>query len=406
MEIPMRNVLFCAAGLLACGTAHAQQVKLVPSVDARLRWEHVDQDGLPLDADAVTLRVRPGVTASWQGWSALVEGEAVVALARGYNDGLHGRTQFPLVGDPENLELNRAQLRYAAAHGFAATGGRQRLAFADERFVGPAAWRQSEQSFDAVRLQWGKARGLSADIAYAGRVWTVNGRDGTGARPRAIGGDNLFALVSYGVKPLSLGGFAYLVDQDEAAVQGFRLSSQTYGARLSGQAALGEGVTLGYVASWARQSDWHRNPNRYAASYWLGQASLTASALSATAGIEVLGASNGTPLTSVQTPLASLFKFNGWAGKFGTTPPDGLRDLYGTLGYGWKKVGGLYAVTLGATWHRFGSDRLARHYGDEIDLLAGVKRGHYALSARYAHYRADRFATDTGRLWLQLDWTR
>jgi hypothetical protein len=401
----MRKALVCAAGLLVAGVAHAQDVTLTPSAEVRLRYEHVDQDGLPRDADAVTLRVRPGLAASWQGWSALVEGEGVLALANGYNDGTNGKTAYPLVVDPENIELNRAQLRYAGRHGLALTAGRQRLNFADDRFVGTAPWRQSEQTYDAVRVQYGKPLGLNADIAYSWNVLTVNGRNGAGARPRAIGGDNLFALVGYGTRAGTLGAFAYLVDQDEAAVQGFRLSSQTWGLRFAGKQPLAKDVTLAYTMSWARQSDWHRNPNRYTADYWLGELGLAARALSLTAGYEVLGADRGVALTSVQTPLASYFKFNGWAGKFGTTPPNGLRDLYGTLGYGWKKVGPLDAVNLGATWHRFASDRLDQHYGDELDLVAGAKRGHYALSARYAHYKADKFATDTDKFWLQLDWS-
>jgi hypothetical protein len=65
----------------------------------------------------------------------------------------------------------------------------------------------------------------------------------------------------------TLTGFAYLVDQDEAAVQGFRLSSQTYGAALRGEPPVGKDVKLSYAASWARQSDWRNNPNHYAADY-------------------------------------------------------------------------------------------------------------------------------------------
>lgn len=400
----MRHALLCATGLLVAGTAQAQQVRLTPSAEVRLRYEHADQDGLPEDAGALTLRVRPGLAAGWQGWSALVEGEGVIALATRYNDGFNGKARYPLVADPENVELNRAQLRYAGKDGLALTGGRQRLNFADDRFVGTAPWRQSEQTHDAVRFQYGKPLGLNLDVAYSWSVRTPNGRKGTGARPRSIGGDNLFAVLGYGTKAGTLSTFAYLVDQDEAALQGFRLSSQTYGVRFAGKQPLAKDVALGYAASWARQSDWHRNPNRYGADYWLGELSLTAHGLSLTAGYEVLGADRGVALTSVQTPLASLFKFNGWAGKFGTTPPNGLRDLYGTAGYAWKQVGPLDAVNVGATWHRFDSDRLGQHYGNELDLIAGVKRGHYALSARYAHYKADRFATDTDKFWLQLDW--
>lgn len=400
----MKNAIACAAGLLACGTAHAQDVKVTPSAEVRLRYEHADQAGLPRDADAVTLRVRPGIAATLGHWSALVEGEAVVALTRSYNDGTNGKTAYPLVADPENLELNRAQLRYAG-HATAFTAGRQRIALADERFVGTAPWRQSEQTFDAARVQLGTPQGLSTDVTYSWNVRTVNGRNGTGARPGDIGGDNLFALLNYATQIGTLTGFAYRIDQDEAAVQGFRLSSQTYGIRFAGSTPIAQDMKLGYAASWARQSDWRRNPNDYAATYWLGEASLTARALTATAGYEVLGADGGTPLTSVQTPLASAFKFNGWASKFATTPSNGLRDLYGTLGYGWKQAGPFDAVALTAVWHQFDSDRLDQHYGDELDLLASVRRGHYALSARYAHYNADAFATDTDKFWLQLDWT-
>ncbi|MBL7372365.1 hypothetical protein INQ23_23825, partial [Escherichia coli] len=149
----------------------------------RLRYEHVDPDGLPRDANAVTLRVRPGLADSWKGWSALVEAEGVVALADGYNDGTNGRTRYPLVVDPENIELNRAQLRYAGKDGLAVTAGRQRLNFADDRFVGNAPWRQSELSFVAVRLQYGKAIVPRLDLAYGWDVRNVNGRNGTGARP-------------------------------------------------------------------------------------------------------------------------------------------------------------------------------------------------------------------------------
>jgi len=401
----MRYSPILLAGLLTCGAAQAQDVKIKPSLDARLRYEHVEQEGLPRDADAVTLRVRPGIEASLAGWSALIEGEATLAVVDRYNDGTNGKTAYPLVVDPENVELNRAQIRYAGKHGLGATIGRQRLALGDERFVGPAAWRQNEQTFDAIRLQWGEALGLGADLTYAASVRTVNGRNGAGARPEAIDGDNVFALVGYGFKPGRLSGFAYLVDQDEAAVQAFRLSSQTWGVRFAGATPIATDVKLGYAASWARQSDYGRNPNRYSAEYWLGEASLMAKGLTGTLGYEVLGADRGVALTSVQTPLASYFRFNGWAGKFGTTPPNGLHDLYATLAHGWKRAGPIGAVTLSGTFHRFTSDRMGLHYGDELDLLASVRIERFLVSARFAHYRADQFATDTDKFWLQLDWS-
>ena len=120
---------------------------------------------------------------------------------------------------------------------------------ADQRFVGPASFRQNEQTFDAARVQWTRGR-LSADLAYAWSDRTVNGTRGTGARQTAVDGDNLFALLGYRTDIGTLTGFAYLVDQDEAVVQGFRLSSQTYGLRFSGSVDLRPGTKLGDTASW------------------------------------------------------------------------------------------------------------------------------------------------------------
>lgn len=398
----MKSLPFLAAVLIG-SAASAEDVMLKPLLDMRLRYENVDQDGLAKEADALTLRVRPGLQASLDGWSALVEGEGTFALETQYNDGTNGKTRFPLVTDPRNAELNRAQLRYTG-YDFALTVGRQALDLADQRFVGSANFRQNQQTFDAVRFQWGHAKGFSADISYAWGDRTVNGRHGTGARPQVIGGNNIFALLNYGTAVGTLTGFAYLVDQDEAAVQGYRLSSQTYGVRFSGSRPIGWGTSLGYVASWANQSNYHRNPNDYSANYWLAEAALTKAAMTAKVGYEVLGADKGIALTSVQTPLATIFPRQGWVNKFSTTPPNGVRDLYGGVGYEWKAVGPVDALGLSATYHRFDSDRLSQHYGREWDLLASVKRERTIVSLRYADYKAANFATDTRKFWISLDW--
>jgi len=400
----LRAAALATIGLTA-SMAHAQDIALKPLIDARLRYEHADQDGIADDADAVTLRIRSGVQASAGPLSALVEVEGTIPFTTSYNDGFNGRLT-PLVPDPGNIELNRAQLSYAAK-GLKLVVGRQVLDFADQRFVGPAAWRQNEQTFDAVRLQYsglGGLKGLTLDAAYSWSVRTVNGIQGTPARPQSIGGNNWFGTIGYATPVGTLSGFAYLVDQDSAELSGFRLSSQTYGARFAGSRPLSKDLKLSYIASYARQSDYARNPNRYAANYWLGEASLAGKVLSATAGYEVLGADKGVALTSVQTPLASFFKFQGWDSKFTVTPPNGLRDAYATVGANWKGQGWVSSYGLGATYHHFDSDRLSLHYGDELDLIASAKVKRYTLAARFAHYRADTFATDTDKVFLTVDW--
>ncbi len=165
-------------------------------------------------------------------------------------------------------------------------------------------------------------------------------------------------------------------------------------------------MKLAYQASFARQSNYDNNPNRYAASYYLGDLALDLGGPKIGGGYEVLGASSGVALTSFQTPLATQFKFQGWANKFLITPPDGIRDLYGSVGYGVPSIGPLKGVGFSAIYHRFDSDRLVRHYGNEIDLLASAKvTKRTVASIRFADYKADLFATNTRKFWLQLDWT-
>ncbi|MDB5676924.1 MAG: hypothetical protein JWM65_3906 [Sphingomonas bacterium] len=388
-------------GALYASPACAQDIKLKPLIEARLRYEHVDQDDIADPSDAVTLRIRSGVQAKAGPFSALVEAEATLAIAAGYNDGLNGRP-LPLIGDPQNVEFNRAQLAYEQ-NGFVLIAGRQLLELGDQRFVGSANWRQNQQTYDSVRAKWSHGK-FSVDAAYAWDVLTVNGIDGTGARPRSVPGNNWFGQIGYATPIGTLSGFAFLVDQGLPALSGFRLSSQTYGARFSGAQPIATGWKLAYTASVARQSDWRRNPNNYAASYYLGEVGLAGPVWSATAGYEVLGTDKGVALTSVQTPLASYFKFQGWAGKFGSTPPDGVRDLYGMVAGTWKSKGVLTGYGVAATYHRFASDRLARLYGDEIDVIGFVKRGGYTLAARVARYEASSFATDTTKAFLTLDW--
>ena len=71
---------------------------------------------------------------------------------------------------------------------------------------------------------------------------------------------------------------------------------------------------------------------------------------------------------------------------------------------GWKKLRGIDALGLQAVWHRYRSDRLDRHYGDEWNVLLTAQVRKTQISARYARYEADRFATDTSKFWLQADW--
>ncbi|GAA4742383.1 hypothetical protein GCM10023264_04410 [Sphingomonas daechungensis] len=196
--------LAAAAALLIPGAANAETFALRPLIDLRVRYEHVEQDGLPDDARAFTMRIRPGVSLSAGPWSVLAEAEATAALVDDYNSGTNGRLDHPVVVDPQNVELIRVQMRYADGKGHTATLGRQVLELADQRFVGSSNFRQNQQTFDAARIQLGKANGPFADLTYAWSDRTVNGTHGQGARQQAVSGDNVFALAGYQSVPVTL----------------------------------------------------------------------------------------------------------------------------------------------------------------------------------------------------------
>jgi hypothetical protein len=400
----MKWLLFAGSAMVVACPAHAQDIKFKPLLETRLRLENVEQAGLPTDeSTAVTIRVRAGGIISRKRMSVLFEAQGTLALDDDYYDGLHGAATRPLIGDPENVAIHRAQLQYRDKD-VTVTAGRQRISLDDDRFVDTALFRQNAVTYDAVRVEWTGVPKLRADVTYAWSVRTVWGIEGTGARQRAISGDNIFANLAYTTPVGTITGYAYLVDQDEAAVQGYRLSSQTYGVKIAGSQALSPKAKISYQASFARQSDYHRNPNTYAASYYLLDAMLDVAPFKIGGGYEVMGADKGVAFASFQMPVGSGFRWRGWAGKFVPNPADGVRDLYGTIGYTAPTVGKFKAVTFQATYHRFTSDRLYRPYGTELDLLGSAKLGRYTFSARYADYRANGFATDTKKFWLQLDW--
>ncbi len=400
----MYKILIATTCFVITAPALAEPVKLKPLIDARLRYESVDQVPLATNADAVTARVRAGVEAKTKAFAVLVEAEATLAIAEDYNSGLNGKALFPLVADPQNVELNRAQVQLLAIPKTVITLGRQRINLDDQRFVGAAGWRDNEQTFDAVRVEYAGIKNVKADMTYAWSDRTIWGVDGFGARPASIGGSNVFANLSYKHKIGTLTGFAYLVDQDEVAVQGFRLSSQSYGARFAGTTPLSKAAKLSYTASFARQSNYRNNPNIYSADYWLGELGVEAKGFKLLGGYEVLGSSSGVALTSFQTPLATLHKFNGWADKFLTTPANGLRDSYVTFGYGKPKFGILTALTAQATYHDYKSDRLGQDYGSEINLLLSAKHKRTTFTLKYANYNAKALFTDTKKFWASVEW--
>lgn len=370
---------------------------ITPYADIRYRLELVDQAGLPEDATASTVRVRAGVKlGEWNGFSAQVEGEAIARVGpRDFNDTVNGRSAFPVVADPSDILLNQAFVRWRPVAAVEAIAGRQAVNLDNQRWVGSVGWRQNDQTLDAARLTVRPTKALSFDYLYAWRVNRIFGPDS----PQGIWHDTDIhgARAGYDVAGLgAVSAYGYWLDIPAAPAS----SSQTLGVRLVGNQTVGDGSKLLYTVEYARQSDQANNPRDFALDYVLVEPGFSYRGASIKLGYERL---EGNGAAALQTPLATLHAFNGWADKFLATPPNGLRDLYVDVAYRLGH-GPLKGLLLRGMWHDFNSTVGSTGYGSEWDALASYpldKR--FTLMAKFAHYDAAGFATDTTKAWFSLE---
>jgi hypothetical protein len=375
-----------------------------PILDLRLRYEMVDQEPFVEDADAATLRGRIGFETG-RAWATalLVEGDFVTAIEDNYNSTINGKTTYPVVPDPESYEINRLQLTNTSIIDTTITLGRQRIVLDDHRFVGNVGWRQNEQTFDALRVVNRHIPNTTIDVSYVGQVNRIFGPHGLpGNNDGRFTGDTFLANVAYQFPFGKLTGFGYLIEFEELP-NPIRDSTQTFGARFQGEKPLAK-IKLGYIASWATQSDRGDNPLNFKNKYLLGELTATFRQYSIGGGYEVL---EGDGVKGFSTPLATLHRFQGWADKFLTTPVNGLKDKYLNAGYLKKGVGPLETLGLTASWHDYVSERLSIDYGGELNLQLQGKYRRFTGTLKYANYNAasttPTAVRDTQKLWAQLD---
>lgn len=386
------------AALLGSTAAAAETQPVTLYADIRYRLELVDQDGLAEQAAASTLRIRAGLkTDEWHGFSAVVEGEAIAVLgAASYNDTVNGKTAYPVIADPSDVLLNQAYLRWRPVAQLEATAGRQAVNLDNQRWIGSVGWRQNDQTFDAVRVTARPVKAASIDYLYAWRVNRVFGPDS----PQGIWRDTDINGVraAYTVKNVgTISAYGFWLDIPSSPAN----SSRTLGVRVAGELPVGGKSSFLYAAEYARQHDHGANPQSFALDYWLIEPGVKAGPVTLKAGYERL---EGNGSAALQTPLATLHAFNGWADKFLTTPVNGLRDVYFDATYKVPGKGPLAGLTLRATWHDYRSTRGGIEYGQEWNgLISYPAHKAVTLTAKFARYDANLFATDTTKFWFQIE---
>lgn len=355
------------------------------TLDIRPRYEGVDQNNSLKDADALTVRSRVGYgSGDFYGLTANLEMENITAIgAQDYNSGANGKTAYSVVADPTGSQVDQANLAWAASPDTRITLGRQVINLDNQRFVGRVDWRQNGQTFDALNIV---NQSLPATVITYAYVSNVDRISATDARMYS----NLVNVRYSGWGLGALTGYAYLLHYDQPA----SASTQTYGLRFNGASAAGEGGKLLYTAEFAQQSDYAGNPGSYSLDYMLFELGGAWRGVTAKLGYESLA---GDGRHSVQTPLATLHTFNGWADQFLITPADGLHDAYVSAG------GVVAGVNLLTVYHDFTADRGGASYGSEWDFQAVKKFNKiYSVLVEYASYHAGAAAAkvDTDKLWL------
>lgn len=367
------------------------------NIDLRYRYERVEQDGLKT-ANGDPIRLRLGyLTPKLAGFQAFAEFEGNTPLFLDeYNDKINDKTEYGVIADPSEAELNQGWLSYDLIDKTVLRAGRQRIQLDNQRFIGNVGWRQMEQTYDSVNIFSTSFGDFSAHGIY---IWNVRN-----TASQDVGMQSPLLNLNYSFPGIgSLSAYGYWLDYEDPGDSGpfeYAFSTQTFGVRFNGSRPVADNLDILYTAEVARQADYQSNPEDYTANYVhliLGLLSpnsgFSVTDIGGKLGYEVLGSDND---VSFKTPLGTNHAFNGWADLFLTAPPEGLRDFYVALNSTWLGVKGDFV------YHDFRADTGGATYGSEFDLMLTKKFGdNYILQAKYANYGADEFKADVQKLWLQ-----
>lgn len=366
----------------------------------RYRYEYVNDDNPALvedTANASVVRLRLNYrTARWRNLSAFGEFDYLgEILLDEFNNlsGDPGRSDYPVVADPKGPDLNQLYLDYAASDNTTLRFGRQRILLDNHRFVGNVGWRQNEQTYDGVTMNFNSGDNTVVKYSFVNHVRRIVGSEVAGGRHR-VNAHLLNASFKLG-SGWNITPYYYHLDYQDAAQ--FGLSNGTFGVRATGSVALGENK-LALVGEFASQTDIGDNPVSYDANYLNVSASYAwENGLSLALGYESLGGDQDVGGSAFRTPLATLHAFQGWADMFLSTPDEGINDLYLTV------KGSVAKWNITGVYHDFSAEDGSADWGSELDLSAARKlNDNYSLLLKAALYNADQYAADTTKFWIML----
>ena len=455
-----------AVGLPNVPNAHTgKQLKNVSSFNAalaggtpdlwlRMRYEHVKDDipsSSPLantkTAQLLSLRTVLGYsTARYHGFYARLEFESNTRIGDDDALNINDDLTFPpgptgsrineghaIIPDNPYREFNEAYLGWRSATSGCPNApggcngkttvklGRQQIIYDNHRWVGNIVWRQNFQSYNALRIDNTSIPNLSMSYVYLKQV------------NRTFGADSAFNKwemdpshlinISYKTPVGKLIAYGYLLNFKDNPRTPFiegegtlgtpgiaNFDSRTFGLRFVGKRPFGDGFAFLYDVEWANQDPYQDagstlEDNNYYNIEFGGAFKLVNKPVVVKVGREVL---EGNGVNSLQTPLATIHGFNGWADKFvgapgGTaTPVGGLEDTSVTL-----VVKGLIGKSkLVVQYHDYEANKTVaglRDYGTEWGVLFAkpfAKRWLGLVKGAKFDDGGDGFSVDTTKYWF------
>jgi len=425
-----------------------------PDLWVRARYEHVDDDipsSSPLSktktADLVSVRTVLGYSsARFHGLYGRVEFEANSRIGSDKALNLDNDLSFPpgpagsrikeghaIIPDNTYQEFNEAYLGWRSATSGCPNApggcngsttikaGRQQIIYDNHRWVGNIVWRQNFQSYDAIRIDNTSIKNLSLSYAYLKRVNRTFGRDS--AFNKWEMDPSHLINISYKTPYGKLIGYGYLLNFKDNSRTPFKegegtlgtpgiasFDSKTFGVRFVGKHPFGESFSFLYDLEWANQDPYEDagktlDDNDYYNIEFGGAFKVMKKPVVVKVGREVL---EGNGVNALQTPLATIHAFNGWADKFvgapgGTaTPVGGLEDTSATL-----IVKGLIGKSkLVIQYHNYESNKTVNNisdYGTEWGVLfAKPFTKEWLGLVKYANFDdgGDGFSVDTQKYWV------
>jgi hypothetical protein len=338
----------------------------------RLRYEHVEQDGLQptnytnaantanptanrelKDADGITLRSLVGwQTAPYQNFSFAVQFINVSKLDDSFNDGTNGfringatnqnsKIEYAKIVDPDFTDINQAYIDWTGVKNTRVRLGRQAVNLDNVRFIGDIAFRQVMQVFDGISVFNKTITDTEVFLAHFEEVTQIT----TVQR----GGDIDIANIRYRISPTEfLVGYGYLSNMDELGYGNAWFgagtlnnngranltadqSNKTFGVRLDGTHPFNPNFRAHYTAEYAKQTDYSGGDKRIDAHYYKLGGGLGWDNFNMRIDQELLSSNDN--LYAFQTPYGTNHLFQGWVDKFLATPRSGIKDTFVTATY-------------------------------------------------------------------------